>query len=369
VLDAGLARDDAVVTSDFYDGYESLSRDAYRFTERRTRRSGSIEQMRDAAESSIFEIEEALLSVAQRGSAARTRFEADHCANNWFALAALDSMIGMTHAASLMLNDKATLAGRMPPEPIPYAVAALAARALSVSNEICALLRAGFPIGARVRWRTLYEIDVVASVLARGNRSTTARYVNHRWVQLAVDRDRESDPEPWSPESGPSPEVMRRRLVRRYGSTYGGTYGWAAELSRRKLNVKSPAFRHLEEIAELRGHASRVRTAHHGVHADSIGALMTVDASDMFHSGASTRGTAEGCLESVRVLGEIWDALLRQWNNYARDRRVDVIRSNIDELSLVLQRDCFSSMYRRPPPVARAIAPNATPSVATSCTR
>jgi hypothetical protein len=355
---------DRDVTNDPYDGYAELVSKAYRHIERRTRRVTGIDQMRDAAESSIVSIEDALLSTAQAGSVARSRFEENHTANNWFAIAALDSMIGMTHAASSILSNGRTVAVRVPPDPIPYVVSALAVRALSVSHEISALHRAGFPVGARGRWRTLHEIDVVANVLAVGNRGTAARYVNHRWVQLALDRKRETDAEPWPAEAGPTPEVMLRRLLRRYGSTFAGTYGWAAELSRRKLDVKSPAFRDLEEIARLGGYVSRVHLAHHGVHADSFGALLTIDDSATFHSGASTGGTAEGCLDAVRVLGETWDALLRYWNSYARDRRVEALRSMNAELSLVLERDCFMAIRQRPPAFAasgRPIGPGRDP--------
>jgi hypothetical protein len=178
------------MTNDPYDGYSALAADAYRFIERRTRRATDIDQMRYAAERSVSSIEDAVLSTAQAGSVARSRFEEKHATSNWFAIAALDSMIGMTHAASLMLTNDGTVAVRVPPDPIPYVVSALAVRALSVSHEISALLRAGFPVGARGRWRTLYELDVVANVLAAGNRGTAARYVNHRWVQLALDRKR-----------------------------------------------------------------------------------------------------------------------------------------------------------------------------------
>jgi hypothetical protein len=325
--------------------------------------------MRYAAESSILSIEDALLSTAQAGSVARSRFEDNHAENNWFAISALDSMIGMTHAASLMLSNGGTVAVRVPPDPISYVVSALAVRALSVSHEISALLRAGFPVGARGRWRTLYEIDVVANVLAAGNRGTAARYVNHRWVQLARDREREADAESWPAKAGPAPDVMRRRLLRRYGSTFGGTYGWAAELARRKLKVKSPVFRDLEEIAQLGGQVSRVHLAHHGVHADSFGALLTIDDSLTFHSGASVDGVAEGCLDAIRALGETWAALLRHWNSYAKDRRVEALRSMNAELSLVLQRDCLTAVHQRPPSIAPTVGPHPTPPPPGPCTR
>lgn len=92
----------------------------------------------------------------------------------------------------------------------------------------------------------------------------------------------------------------------------------------------------------LDGHIERVHTAHHGVHADSLGALLSIGSDQLFHSGARPDGVPEGCLETIRVLGDVSEALLRPWHAYTRDRRYEVVRAMLDELSLTLQRDCLS---------------------------
>lgn len=117
------------------------------------------------------------------------------------------------------------------------------------------MLRAGFPVGAHARWRTLYEIDVIAHVLLKGNRCTATRFVNHRWIQLARDNERTATR---PPVGGPSINAMSSKYVRRYGKSFGGTYGWAAEISRRKLQVENSKFFHLQRIADLDGYGSRV---------------------------------------------------------------------------------------------------------------
>lgn len=200
------------MSPDVYDGYDDVVRSLYRSLERRTRSMAGAE-MGSAAEEAFEPVEERLLAAATSGHDARSDFERAHAAENWFTLGALDSMIGVTHAVHLAVSTGDLFKGSRPPSPIPYVTSALATRALSVAHEIGALLRAGFPIGGRSRWRTLYEIDVVASVLALGNRGTAARFVNHRWVQLALDREREDNPERWESNDGPEPDVMRRRFV------------------------------------------------------------------------------------------------------------------------------------------------------------
>jgi hypothetical protein len=326
------------VSGDPYDGFVELASNAFRYAERRTRRADAVWQMRDAAEHTVEHVENELSVVANRMWASRAAVERELARRDDGAFRALDSMIGMSYGIGKLLQPGRAGAVREPPAPIPYVVTALLVRAISVAHEISALLRAGFPVGARARWRTLYELDVVGNVLAAGNRGTAARYVNHRWILLARDRVRDVDATPWA-QGTPSPEAMSKRFIRRYGPTFSGSYGWAAEVTRRKLGVKSPSFGDLERVAQLDGHVSRLHVAHHGVHADSLGALLSVNESELLHSGARWDGSGPGCLEAIRVLGETTEALLRTWNLYARARAVNILQSLNDELSLVLQRD------------------------------
>ncbi|MFC6697033.1 DUF5677 domain-containing protein [Nocardioides daphniae] len=175
-----------------------------------------------------------------------------------------------------------------PPDPVAYAALSLSVRALTVSHEICALLRAGFPQAAMGRWRTLYEVNVVAAVLGVGNRHTATRLNEHRWIMLARDR-RHADGEATWPHDGPTPEEMQERLVRRFGPTYTGRYGWAAEVTRRRLGVAKPQFHHLEKVAALGGRSDRHLAAHHRVHADALG---TWSSSPRTAPGTSVLATA-----------------------------------------------------------------------------
>lgn len=262
-------------------------------------------------------------------------------------LRSLDSMVGIVESVNLLLRNNSLVAGR-PPDIVRYATAMLLSRATSVANEILALARAGFPVGARARWRTLYELDVVAAVLYRGNRGTAARYVNHRWV-IVAQRHGEFFPDEQSWELA-APEVnrMAQMFITRYGPAYSTTYGWAAELTRRRLGVEKPQWRHLVRLADLDGHERHVAYANRAVHADAIGGLLTVDAtSSLFHSGARHAGVPGACLATVRVLGEILDSVIRTWGSYGASD-ASVVLALCDELSLILQRGCVETVAYEP---------------------
>lgn len=322
--------------ADPYDGYVELVEALLGSARERASHAESSNVMEVIAEESVSDIESSLFEFAGGTWRVRAEFEKNLGQQDEVAFRSLDSMIGFVHAIATLLGREGHATTRQPPDVVCYVVSALNVKATSVAHEICAMLRAGFPIGAHARWRTLYEVDVIAHVLLRGNRGTAARFVNHRWVQMA--RDNERAPVEW-PDSEPSPEAMKNKFVRRYGKSFGGTHGWAAELTKRKLGVERPNLAHLERIADLNGHNRRVYAAHHGVHADSLGILQLVDMDDIFHSGARTSGTAAGCLQTVRVLGEINDALLAMWHTYTGSPTIDLLRYLNDEVSLTLQRD------------------------------
>lgn len=338
---AGLTGMIPVVDVDPYDGYIDLARTALKSALPKARRAKDNVAMRDIAEASIAHVEESLFELAGKTWSVRNEFERDLGEDDEVAFRSLDSMTGFLFATAKFLEHDERAAVITPPVPIAYVVSALNVRATSVAHEICAMLRAGFPIGAHARWRTLYEIDVIAHVLLKGNRGTAARFVNHRWIQLARDNHRTGAE--WR-EPGPSVEAMKNKFIRRYGRPFAGTHGWAAEIAKRMLGVEKPNLSHLEQIANLDGHNRRVYAAHHGIHADSLGILQLIDEDGIFHSGARVYGIAAGCLQTIRVLGEINDATLAIWNRHARSSTTNLMRYLNDELNLVLQEDVIRHM-------------------------
>lgn len=223
--------------------------------------------------------------------AERSSFERELWKRRGSELISLDDTLGSLRAVLNLVTQDADVP--TPPPSIHYAIVSIGTRALKVGYECHALLKCGFAVGALARWRTLSELSVVARVLALGNRHTAARFNQHRWIMLARDRDHVEGFDQWNPPN-PSPELMRKRLVKRYGTAYSGRYGWAAELSKRKLGVRSPQWHHLERMAQMSDELSGVDRAHHAVHADSLGMIQIVDSRDLWHAGASEEGVAQG---------------------------------------------------------------------------
>lgn len=170
--------------------------------------------------------------------------------------------------------------------PTDVAFAELANRAVAIGHEVVILIRAGFPDGAHARWRHLYESAVISRVLAIGNRGTAARYRNHAYVRLEH-HFREFPPSS-DTERDFATEVHRavRRFERRYGKQFlGRDYGWAAEITKRKLNEPHPTLKHLEQLADL-GHLRELyQQSHRNVHADPVGARQRRDENGRLHAG------------------------------------------------------------------------------------
>jgi hypothetical protein len=314
---------------DPWDGYSDLVATAVRSMRTRTPHKSSTEEMRGAADEVIYNIEDDLSELADATWHSRRAVEEQIDRALKDAFRALDSAIGFGNFALR----HATKVGKKPPDPIPYCVIGLGSRAVSTSQEILALLRAGFPAGAKSRWRTLSEILVVARVLVKGNRSTAARYINHRWVMYLRDHPNEAWEGP-----GPSPEAQVNLLRRRYGQEFLDTYGWAALISRQKLGVARPKWHHLQQLADLDEHRPFVKEAHHDVHADSLGLLGVVNEEGYFHAGTSFQGIASGCLGAIRLLNQVIDALLMLWNTYPQEKQINILRALTQDLSLGLER-------------------------------
>jgi hypothetical protein len=299
----------------------------------------------------VYEEQEVIDELADRTWMSRAQVEQSLADENRSALRALDSMVGLSHAFARLLLGGRSEELHSVPESVGYASSMVLTRSLSIGHEICALLRAGFPAGARGRWRTLYELAVVAEILHVGNRGTAARYANHRWIRLAKSPDDYFSPQDWA---STEVERMSKKFIRRYGSAFSGTYGWAAELTKRKLGVAHPKFGHLEEIAKLDWSSSIIASAHHSVHADSIGGLGTVNAAGVFHSGARLGGIAEMCLLTIDSLGVIDRSVLGTWLDYAgpftdRASRLNVLAQLSEEVRLSLLRDCLASVTHAGP--------------------
>ncbi len=242
----------------------------------------------------------------------------------------------LSHAATRIV---VSAWGKAVPEHARYVFAGLSTRAISTVREIAILLDHGYAYGAKSRWRALSEILVVARVIAMGDRFTATRYKEHRWIILANERAKTGRTE-WEANL-PSPEVMKRRLVRRFGAEYAGLYGWAARITARRLGVTKPGWQHLQKLARVDEYIDRVHDAHHSVHgADAYGLLGTVEAgSGIFHAGASPHGVLNVARDTIRLFRQTLSAIFNICFKHADARKPSILQGIVEVHLLNLEVD------------------------------
>ena len=139
-------------------------------------RARTLGALQNAAENVVWDAEPDLLEASEAMQRLRSELELA-ISDDWAdAFVWIDASAAYLDAVCAFLAEHEEA-----PESVRRAEFEVCRRAAGVAHEVLALLRAGFPDGAHARWRTLYELAVVAHVLAAGNRGTASRYLAHRF--------------------------------------------------------------------------------------------------------------------------------------------------------------------------------------------
>ena len=146
----------------------------------------------------------------------------------------------------------------------------LHARACQVTSEILVLLENGYADGASTRWRTLFEISTVATLIADSGDAIAERYLAH----AIVDRKKTLEEyQKCAPSLGEPPISVRdakairkeyEAALRKYGKAFRQANGWAAGFFGLNAN---PNFLHLQEAAGRAAMRIYYKLASFGVHA------------------------------------------------------------------------------------------------------
>lgn len=120
----------------------------------------------------------------------------------------------------------------------------LHAKALLVTSEIICLLRGGFADGALTRWRTLYENNVIATLIRQEGQELALRYVAHSRVQAWLRARGEPD---GLPNEDTELQEQAEFAISNFGEEMKLRHGWASNL----VGKKKPTFR---DIAAKCGH-------------------------------------------------------------------------------------------------------------------
>lgn len=215
------------------------------------------------------------------------------------------------------------------------AIMALHMRACQTTMEILTLLENGLSDGAFARWRTLYEISVVALVIDRFGDEIAERYLLHDVVTMreAVKNEFKHDDKVYDPTAltGEEREIEDefQALIGKYGKSFGSSYGWAAE----SLKIKSPRFQDLEQAIDWNSLPPHYKWSSYKVHAGVAGTIRSLGSfggQPVLHAGASNAGLDTPAINTAYSLMQITLLVFGRFTD---------LENQIKLQSLVLLRD------------------------------
>ena len=191
----------------------------------------------------------------------------------------------------------------------------LHARSCAIAWEIHALLSSGHADGATARWRSLYEIAVVAVLLSNEDVDLSNRFLLH---EIVVTAGNSADYALYGEKAGlePQDEEDRERiqrtsagLVERFGKSYRQRpYGWAAGI----FEGQAPGLRQLAEKVNLTQWYPLWNAASDQLHGGSKGAagtLVSRGPQTYLKSGPTNVGLGEPAEAALVALGNVTAAL------------------------------------------------------------
>jgi hypothetical protein len=188
-------------------------------------------------------------------------------------------------------------------------------RACQVTDEIITLLENGFADGAIARWRTLYEIGIVATVISDFGDDIAERYIAHEVVEAKAGMDEYErchvplgEP-PMSKRERKHAAQAHARAIAKYGNAFKGPYGWAAH----HLKSAKPTFSDLEKAAGRSPMHIHYKAASYNVHASPKGMffkLGIMKGPTTAIAGASNAGLADPGIRAAETLSHVTGLLM-----------------------------------------------------------
>jgi hypothetical protein len=206
-------------------------------------------------------------------------------------------------------------------------------RALRISREVAALLRAGFADGAMARWRTLYEIAAVATIIAEEGEVAGERYLKFKTVKdlFVIQHNFYGYFEELGFDDVPAEdveelEVQTEELVNEFGEDFDIFNGWANPFVEGGGGVKIVE---LIEVAGLDEYLPFYALASDSIHGDSRGTLFQLGLhegemegeDEVLLAGRSSIGFTDPAQMTAIMLRETTEALRElvpdeEWQGY-----------------------------------------------------
>lgn len=221
-------------------------------------------------------------------------------------------------------------------------LALLHIRACQTALEIVTLLENGFSDGAYARWRTLYEISVVAFVIDSFGDDVARRYLAHDAVSMrefVVNEYRhygqDYDPKKLKGEERDI-EAAFQAAIAEFGKSFAGSYGWAASA----LDSKNPKFQDLERAVNWQALSPDYKLSSYKVHAGVAGTVRSIAGvgdTPFIFGGATNAGLERAAVNTAYSLLHVTSLIFH---------RIKDIETQINMKAMVLlrdtvQRECF----------------------------
>jgi len=136
-----------------------------------------------------------------------------------------------------------------------------------VTSELICLLKGGFADGALTRWRTLYEVNVIAALIRQEGQELALRYLAHSRVQAwneAHDDPIETDE---AAEDRQRLKAEADHAIQMFGPDLNRRNGWACALT----GQKNPTFERMAQLAGKTDEKSLYQHASLHVHGNHRG--------------------------------------------------------------------------------------------------
>jgi hypothetical protein len=174
----------------------------------------------------------------------------------------------------------------------------LHARACQIASEVLTLIKNGFADGALARWRSLYEISILASFLENKPVDLCQRYLDYYFVEnyyetLEYQKNCEKlGYEPLNDDEIKEATNSFNLQKDKYGDDFARLYGWIGDyLPKKKWN-----FAGIEEMVEFKFMRSFYKMANNFIHSGARGFLYklgTYNQDEVMLAGPSNYGFAD----------------------------------------------------------------------------
>ena len=181
------------------------------------------------------------------------------------------------------------------------------------------MLENGLADGALARWRTLYEVGIVASLIDIHGDNIAQRYLDHDCVAMKRSLDNELQHDGSNSASSVSKRMQREinkeysEVVSTYGNEFKSNYGWASH----HLGKNNPTFQQLELAAGENALPPTYKWASFKIHASVSGLIrnlgnLSEDVPTL--AGASNAGIEEPAINTADSLTQITGLLYGRCN-------------------------------------------------------